>query len=421
MTTKELGPISSLDPSRAYKAYFDGPARARSANGLDLGLLIDSAVTMSVEVLWPSILKLSRQALAGNIALSDGWTVKSVKTSDDQDSTFVMEHEETPGGFLFNCRVRPENIDGRALEIVSQVMCCAYRADGLFPPGYTGLGNELDETLETGFDKKYQVGQLFAYRPSIHLQLIGPSFGKFLMPSSSPVKDPDMALQAINIVCGALTELGYEPEIHARADALGKISIDHFKAAAADAHLVEMGAGACRGGFISEQMAITSHHFWAQAAALDFERLADRLATSIDKLERDGFTDPENAFEWQDMDRSAFVAKPTDDEMMVWLSTQQTTYRIDVKRDADTGTIRELSVAMVNGDKGPGAKPMPEDRGYLGEFVREDGGTDFSVYEIGEMTTRNIRGMNGVISAIDSLAREHESTATPKEPVTPVP
>ncbi|MCV9964960.1 hypothetical protein OIU34_23990 [Pararhizobium sp. BT-229] len=420
MTTRELGPISALDPSRAYKDYFDGPARERSANGLDLGLVIDSAVAMSVEVLWPSILKLSRQAQSGDIVLSDGWSVRSVRTSDAHDSTFVMEHEDTPGGFLFNCRVRPEKVDGRELEIVSQVMCCAYRADGLFPPGYSGLGNELDETLETGFDK-YQVGQLFNYKPSIHLQLIGPSFGRFLMPSSSPVSDPDMALQAINIVGDAFTELDYEPEIDARAEELGKLVIDHFKAGVADAQLIEMGAGACRGGFISEQMVGTSHHFWAQAAALDFERLANRLAASIDKLEDDGFTDAVNAFEWQDMDRSAFVGKTTDGEFMVWLETQQTTYRIDIKRDADNGTIRELSVAMVNGDKGPGAKPTPEDRGYLGEFVREDEGADFSIYEIGEMTTSNIRGMNGVISAIDCLAGQLEKAATRKETATPAP
>ena len=173
MTTDMLGPIAGLDAAKAYKRYFGSLAKTRDHNGLDFGLVIDSAVMLSVETLWPSILKLSRRAVAGDIAAADGWTIKSVSTGDAGDSAFVMENDELPGGFLFNCRFRIERIAEVDKEVVSGVMCCAYRGDGLFPPGYSGFGDDLDETVKIGFDGgKCQSGQIFSYRPSVHLQLV---------------------------------------------------------------------------------------------------------------------------------------------------------------------------------------------------------------------------------------------------------
>lgn len=419
MMTDLLGPISGLDAAKAYKRYFGGLAKTRDRNGFDFGLVIDSAVMLSVETLWPSILKLSRRAQAGDIAASDGWTVKSVSTGDASDSTFVLENDELPGGLLFNCRFRTERIADADKEIVSGVMCCAYRGDGLFPPGYSGFGEDLDETLKTGFDgSKYQSGQLFSYRPSIHLQLMGTDFGRILVNPSSPVSDPAVALQALATVGSVLLELGYEQEIDDRAKMIGELSLDHTKSTPADIALIEMGAGSLVDGVVGERMSGLCHHFWAQAAAVDLERVASRLVKSIEALASGGSKDRDTAFGWQDDDKSAFVERSSDGAM-VWIETQQTAYRIDVKIDGPNERIMELSAAMVGNGKTTAPRPTPRTRGYLGEFVREEIGGGFSIYEIGEMTTTNIRGMNGLVSAIEHLADTLEVEATPKDDAAP--
>jgi hypothetical protein len=145
-------------------------------------------------------------------------------------------------------------------------------------------------------------------------------------------------------------------------------------------------------------------NFFAQAAALDFERQADRLAGSIAKLRVDGNVSAETSFEWQDMDYSAFVQQSSETEGLLWINTQQTAYRIDFSTDGN-GAITALSVAAQGETKTPASpKPTEGDRGYLGEFVRDDEGSDFTVYEIADFTTRNIRAMNGVVSALGTLA-----------------
>jgi hypothetical protein len=409
--SKEIGPINKLDDLKAYSRYFSAHAQSRKANGLDLGLIIDATVTMSVETVWPALLTLSRRVAEGDITLSNGWTLRTARTLGSHDSTFVMEHEDTPGGFVFNCSIREEQGSGGArfkpaseCGMVAAVTCCAYRADGLFPPGYNGYGHDLAGTLELGFDgSKYQIGKLFSSRPSIHLQLSGMNFGRILMPPSSPVGDPAMALEALELLGTAFHETSLDHMVASRRAALGPIVIDDFRIDEADQILVEMGVGAVR-GTPGERTGGMVRHFFAQAAALDFERHAERLAASITKLRADGHADVQTSFDWNDMDNHAFVRMSSDTEGMLWIDTQQTAYRIDFKTDMN-GVITTLSVAAQGATKTPtDHKPTPEDRGFLGEFVRDDMGPHFTIYEIADFTTMDIRNMNGIVSVIDRLA-----------------
>lgn len=407
-----IGPISKLDDNKAYSRYFAAHAKSRKANGLDLGLIIDATVAMSVETIWPALLTLSRRVAESDITLSNGWTLRTAQTLGSHDSTFVMEHEDTPGGFVVNCAIREEPGSGGArfkpaseCDMVAAVTCCAYRADGLFPPGYDGYGHDLAKTLELGFDgSKYQIGKLFASSPSIHLQLSGMDFGRILMSPSSPVGDPAMAIEALELIGTAFDETGLNDMVASRRAALGPIVIDDFHTDEADRLLVEMGLGAVRFGTSEERTGGMVRHFFAQAAALDFERHAERLAASITKLRADGHVDEETSFDWNDMDNQAFVRMSSDTEGMLWIATQQTAYRIDFETDGN-GVITTLSIAAQGATKTPnGPKPTPEDRGFLGEFVRDDLGPDFTVYEIADFTTRDIRNMNGIVSVIDRLA-----------------
>jgi hypothetical protein len=420
--SKEIGPIAQLDSNKAYRRYFNGHAKSRKANGLDLGLVIDAAVTMSVETIWPALLTLSRRVAQGDIALSNGWTLRTAKTLGSHDSTFVMEHEDTPGGFLFNCSIREEQGSGGArfkpadeCDMVSIVTCCAYRADGMFPPGYIGYGHDLEGTLELGFDgSKYQIGKLFVSKPSIQLQLSGMEFGRILMSPSSPVSDSAMAIEALALLGEAFTETGLDPMIDQRWAELGKIKIEDFHINEADRVLVEMGVAAVRGTPGERAFGMLTH-FFGQAAALDFERLAERLAASVVKLRDDGHGDAETSFDWGDMDNHAFVRMSSETEGMLWIDTQQTAYRIDFVTDGN-GAITEMTVAAPGATKtAMDPKPTPEDRGFLGEFVRDDAGPDFTIYEIADFTTRDIRNMNGIVSVIEgmaeSLAIDHTPTA----------
>ncbi|MCS4089388.1 hypothetical protein [Rhizobium sp. BK176] len=420
--SKEIGPIAQLDDNRAYRRYFDGHAKSRKANGLDLGLIVDATVTMSVETIWPALLTLSRRVAEGDIALSNGWTLRTARTLRSHDSTFVMEHEDTPGGFLFNCSIREEPGSGGArfkpaaeCDMVSAVTCCAYRADGLFPPGYIGYGHDLEGTLALGFDgSKYQIGKLFVSKPSIHLQLSGMEFGRILMPPSSPVSDPAMAIEALELLGEAFRETGLDPMIDKRRAELGELMIEDFHINEADRLLVEMGVGAVR-GTPGERTGGMLRHFYAQAAALDFERLAERLAASVAKLRSDGHDAAETSFDWGDMDNHAFVRMSSETGGMLWIDTQQTPYRIDFSTD-ENGSIAALTVAAPGSTKtSEDPTPTPEDRGFLGEFVRDDAGPDFTIYEIADFTTRDIRNMNGIVSVIDRLAEkldvDHKPTA----------
>jgi hypothetical protein len=412
MTTHLPAPISGFDEFKSYSRYFSRLAKTRDHNGRDLGLVVDTAVMLSAETIYPSILKLSRRVETGDIAVLDGWTIKTVSTGRAEDSTFVMEHEVSPGGFLFNCQFRTERIVGVDKEVVSRITCCAYRGDGLFPLGYSGFGEDLDETIKIGFDgSKYQSGQLFSYAPSIHLQLIGPSFGRILVDPSSPVKDPVVGLQALAILGSALLELGYEREIDARVRMIGELSLDHTKTTPADIALIEMGAGALTDGIVGERITELCHHFWARAVALDVGRVVGRLRECIEFMVSGGFKDPDTAFEWQGGDKSAFVERSSEGAM-VWLETEQTAYRIDVKIDAVKNEIVELTAAMVGNGRTATPRPTPQTRGYLGEFVRDGKTNDLSTHEIGEMTTTNIKGTNGFINSIGYLSDAIEAIET---------
>jgi hypothetical protein len=419
-----LGPISELDDHKAYRRYFAGPARERTFNGHDLGRVIDAAVSLSVEYIWPSLLSLSRRAKEGDIALSNGWSIRSVETIDTYDSAFVMEHEDTPGGFVFNaaiCKLLPEGSGSACFkpseccDLVSTVTCCAYRADGLFPPGYDGYGHDLQGTLEKGFDgSQYQVGQLFISRPSAFRQLMSQEPDRITLNPSSPVSDPAMALEALELLGFAFDELGYTDSISERRRKLGDAVIEHFFTGEADALLVELGVATLL-GTPGERTASSVRHFFAQAAALDFERQAERLAAVIAKLRADGHLTEDTAFEWGDSDRQAFVARATGGGGVLWLTTQQYPYRIDYLLEEPTAAVKEITVSMPGNTRtSADPKPEPGSRGYLGEFVREDSGPAFSIFEIADFDTRNIRGMNGIVSVIQDIGAVFfpEPTAT---------
>jgi hypothetical protein len=212
-----------------------------------------------------------------------------------------------------------------------------------------------------------------------------------------------MSIEALELLGEAFRETGLDPMVDRRRMELGQLVIEDFHTNEADRLLVEMGVAAVR-GTPGERTGGMVRHFFAQAAALDFERHAERLAASVAKLRADGHVNDETSFDWGDIDNHAFVRMSSETEGTLWINTQQTAYRIDFNTD-ENGTITALSVAALGPTRtAADPKPTPEDRGFLGEFVRDDAGPDFTIYEIADFTTRDIRNMNGIVSVIDGLA-----------------
>jgi hypothetical protein len=192
--------ISKVDGKRAYDDFFarDGHGRQDLSSGVMT--IVDAATILSLEAAWPTLLELSRRAAEGDIRLKSGWTIRSVDVPSRTHSAFTLEHEDTPGGFLFDIKLRLEMTedakariaavsaekeavidaipDAEVREAARQAMrtrqsdevtaikvaedsygdprecvnaravaCYVYRADGLFPPGYCGMGSDLGETL----------------------------------------------------------------------------------------------------------------------------------------------------------------------------------------------------------------------------------------------------------------------------------
>lgn len=404
MHDKLTGSISTMDPVAAYESYFARFAPGRDANLHDLGVIFDAAVTVSLEVLWPSVLLLAKRAREAPLKLRGGWKVQRAVTGDEGDTTFVMEHDETPGGFVYNVSSRMERLEKGKLEVVSKVACCAYREDGMFPPGYSGYGSDLDETLEKFLTKGYQVGKLFEYRPSIHLQLEGMGFGRLILHTSSPVGDPDMALVALNVLCDALRELGYGPEIEKRSAEIGALPIQHFSGNDASPILVEIGAAGGRNGFLDETFIPTVQEYWGRAAALDFDKLGASILSCIDLLAGNGNTTGEKTFEWQDGAKSAFAATTPQGGSVLFIETQHGVNRLDVARGKTVGSVEAVSLANVRKADPSDATPAPHAYGFIGAFVLDPAAGRFEVSEMGDMTTKNIRDLNHFVSSMSALA-----------------
>lgn len=457
MTGTGTGPIGNFDHHRAYKAYFEGPARERKHVLQGLVPIIGSAVTLSVEAFWPTLRDLSRRAEEGAIELSNGWTIRSVKTSDPEDLAIALEHEDTPGGFLFNSRMRTEmtpeararvsefraakmaaaeaiedpdvreaavkglktarftpvsEIEGdrnnfSVTENTSMVTCCVYRSDGLYPPGYSGTGETLEKTLDIGFSgERYQSAKLFEVRPSIYLQYDTEMKQKTLpMSSREPVYDPAMTVAALEVLAEAFSELDLIDGVKTRLDSLSGVEYEHFSLQASETLLIEMGMGSVlTTGFPWEQAQMLFTHYFTAAAAIDVENAAAGLQETVDKMRAEGYVSEANMVEWNDADYSVFVNAETDDGVdTLSIDTRNGCFRVDIKAHEDGGLPQEICASVVSKRDRPGPSPEPDQRGFLLGFERPDDESTYWPIDIGEFTTKNYRSMNILVSALETL------------------
>lgn len=450
----KVGPISEFKAQKAYTDFF-----ARSVKEWERPLhalvgVVGSSVTLSIEAIWPSLRDLARRVKDAPITLSNGWTIRSAETGDRADLAFTMEHEETPGGFVFNCRMRSEMTEEAQLRIakitdakiamaqaiedetirqaalaglenvtlpeVSQieadpesyritdmatsVTCCVYREDGLFPPGYSGYGSDLEETLKAGFSgEHYQSGRIFGVNPSIYLQFGEEQLRQSLpIMSEKPIVDTVMSVEALTALAEAFDELELSKEVKDRLILLGDIGFEHFSRLNSEGLLIEMGMGSVLStGFPREPAVTLFARFFTAAAAADMAKAATGLLQTVATMKANGNTTAEHAVEWYDSYYQVFVADESDSINVLSLTAGDDVYRIEFPSVEKDGLPREISAGVVPANRSFETPLDPEASGFLFRF--EIGGTEYWPMDICEFTTRNYIRINRLTRSIVAL------------------
>ncbi len=445
--------IDSFDSGKAYDRFFDIHARELEFVAPALDRVVDHALTLWVEATWPSLLKIARKAREGDIRLSNGWTIGCVGTADPLDNAFVMEHEDTPGGFLFDCRVAHDMVteasesvsalfDAEVLRTtdikneeerdaarrgmlatspevqairndpasyvdpadchnVRRVVCCVYRADGLYPPGFEGAAYDLKGTLDAGFTCNPQPGKVFDVAPSVFLQSEneGWTFPFIPLNEARGVVDPSMAIEVVTIIADAMHELDMVDEASGRLQALANRKYRSPRTEPHEEILMEMGMGAVKIGFPWTDLEPLCHHFRGASAPIDVERVIDSVFGKMCDLAEG---DAENAVvAWEG---NTVLAEITPDGgTAITLRSGRAEYRIEIEASEGGKPTR---VAAAVSSRGPGTcgRPDPETRGFLFEFSRVNDETEFWPEDIGDFTTGNMQAFNSLMKLLSGLA-----------------
>lgn len=463
MANNEIA-IADLDGRKAYNEFFAAAGLSRECLASGINTIVDAATTLSIEIAWPVILKLSRKVEEGDIELSSGWTIKSVKVPSGPHSAFVMENADEPGGFLFDVLLRPAMTDEARdriaaikaekmkavdaipdrevreaaresllaitpeevsaiqrdsasyrdhgdCETVRAVSCTVYRADGLFPPGYNGAGSELDDTLALIAQEAFAMGKLFESRPSALLQ-----FGQvppyLSFDPSGYVRDPAMTLVAFEVLSEALYELDLVDELSERIELIQPLKYLHHSVEPGFGLLMQMGFDTVTtSGLPGEKALGTAVHYWTAATAIDVTRAAKGLPEAVRKLEERGHTDVGNPFAFRMFDE-AFVADVGNGKgktLWVGSGTLSGCFRVDFEASDDSDVPILIKAAIVPHADRPGREPHPDTRGFLFEFEVQDS-EGYWPLEIAEFEGRNLEGAFRLCGLLDKL-KEHLAKA----------
>jgi hypothetical protein len=417
--------------------------------------IANMAVAVSSEMMWPTLLKLSRTLRDGPVD-HGGWRLKAEPSRRPWTSLLVLEEVGGSGGYLISMALRPskteaaidriraatahlereleaiddqqirldmryENIMNPSPEVqeieadpasylpedlsteISQIACCAFASDGISPAGFDDEGAvpfELETTAVIGLETSSHLpGTVFSFQPSGLLSVgLDPE-----LPTTRIVGDIGAALGVLHRLGGIVSHVGLGGEVADRNERLGGAAYEHFGAASKDP-LLELAAGSVHrdGGLVGRRTTNAVLGAWSAACGRIVAANAISMGSAIRLLQEHGHVDEDSAY-GRHNDR-LHVEETSEDKGILWVRTPHHRYRTDYVLD-DDGVLCELHLAISEGRSA--ALPAPGDAGFLGSYrVDTDGRIrSSSMHENGRYHGNAMRALNDLTEAVD-IARE---------------
>ncbi len=412
------------------------------------------AVAVSSEMMWPTLLKLSRGLRGGAVEL-DGWRLRSEPSRRKWTSQLVLEEIGGSGGYLLSMALRPRKTEDaldsiraatadleREIESISdpearlerryesimnpspevqaieadpssylpedksteinQIACCAFATDGVSPVGFDDEGAvpfELDTTAIIGLETtSHMPGMVFSFQPSGLLSIgADPE-----LPSARTVGDIGAALGVMHRLGRMVAHIGLASEVAERNERFSGAAYAHFGSASKDA-LLELAAGSVHrdGGFMGRATINAVLGVWSAACGKIVAANATSIGAAIRLLHEAGHVNEDSAYgEYNDQ---LHVEVTSEDSGILWAQTQHHRYRADYVLD-DDGILCELRLSI---SEGLTEAPAPGEPGFLGIYRIDSDGRirSSSMHESGLYRGNVMRALNDLTDAV-GMARE---------------
>ncbi|NTF17856.1 hypothetical protein G6L37_05535 [Agrobacterium rubi] len=365
--------------------------------------VVDMAVTVAGEMMWPSLLEAARKLKLSPIE-DEGWRLRPYSKDKRWNEYFILEEMGGHGGYLFNMRLRPRKTDA-ALERLAEMMrsdvnmgsstavdsflnpadglidlnddpqsylpedhcheiehlvCCAFSTDGVPPSGFNDEGMtpfELATISAIGPDPVgHMPGRIFAFHPS-------PFVGIDEMPDvpvSRSVDDIGASVSVLSRLGRMLARLDLSHAVRRRAADLGTIAYQHYWSQDRGPLLELAAVSVYRdGGMIGGATTSSILQVWSHACSKIAAASAIPVSSVIRVLRDAGHVDPEGAYAaYGDL---LHVEDGRDGEGALAVRTSVGAYRIDFVTDED-GMVSDLDLVLA--DEVGAAR----DDGHLGSY-----------------------------------------------------
>lgn len=396
-----LPPLAELDMGRLFEQYVAKSRLPGRDHVRNLPALTSAAALVSVELTWPAVLKLARKLRDEGPIAQAGWVFRSVDSGRHDYLAFVAEHEDQPGGWLYNSKIamvmtpegkealktadeamRLELVEAQALlpeadrkpvnrfttafmddspakvaviadpanylhqddcDSIDKLSVCAYFRDGM-PPSYSDLGRDtLDEVL-ADFDKSYILTRVVEARPSVHRRL-GLQRNP-LMPSQRVAGDIPASIEGMRVMGLGIVAAGLAGVVDARLSELSGVRYEHVgNELEGTIDALGMSAVVRDRGLVGRNVEDTIISLWFAAAASDAKKTSEDFNIVLRLLREHGHTTNDNEFECNDAEDYYFVQDFGDGRGILWLRTQHGQYRIDFEEDVDGGPLRTMVIS----------------------------------------------------------------------------
>jgi hypothetical protein len=448
---RNIKPLRDIVPSSPAVVMLDVSAANGPSAVFDVA---NMAVAVSSEMMWPTLLKLSRSLREGAVEL-DGWRLRSEPSRRKWTSQLVLEEIGGSGGYLVSMSLRPRKTEEaldrireatvdlereieaigdlesrlekryysimnpspevQAIEAdtssylpedwsmeINQIACCAFATDGISPSGFDDEGAapfELDTTAIIGLETtSHMPGMVFSFQPS-GLLSIGADPD---LPSSRTVGDIGAALGVMHRLGGMVAHIGLASDVSERNERFSGAAYAHFGGASRDAFL-ELAAGSVHrdGGIMGRETVNAVLGAWSSACGKMVAANATSIGAAIRLLHEAGHVDDDTAYgECNDL---LHVEEAAEGRGILWIRTQHHHYRADYVLD-DDGILCDLHLSI---SEGLADLPVPGDPGFLGSYRIDTDGRirSSSMHDSGLYRGDVMRALNDLTEAVE-MARE---------------
>lgn len=470
-TTQEernLEPLENINP-HVYMEDFERLAFEFVGMDHDKAVVetANAAAQVFMECAWPSVRGLAQKLRDEGPLEIKGWRFAATTMPGAWDLGFTVERGDEPGGWLYNCGIKPEqNRDGKEDERqyrekrmaegaktvdfvleslrggpritpashpqfylpqddctrVSHLSVCGYERNGGMPAIYGKSSDDGDlDSLKASADFGSNYLPARVVRVGINPYL-GTDLGAVLgdlarnpgIDSADTVLDIPSAAEVIDLLHLGLRAGGFSDQLRERTDGIAKSVFEQYGGEYSRT-LNSIGAGTAfrHQGNIGEKLREACTDVWQIAAGADATHGLSDFVHVVRTLEAKGHTSRGSEYDCNDLDDFSFVERLDERRGILWLRNQQGQYRIDFHEDIDDGKPRWLVFSAQDEQQDvedfeftydTDRKVSPDDDDFLARFRWDDEDQRFVMNYSGAFHSRTIKHMASVQFSIRSVS-----------------